>query len=133
VSPAARVKLRFGETFVLALVYLTSASCRDAISLAALARLAARYELVLVCEHRAVADGLIPALRRTLPRHRLATLVVDGEIMRQERELVEQLLEVGTIPLILTVGDLAASRPTSWLWIGADTIMVLPAEVATAA
>jgi hypothetical protein len=118
---------------VLALVYLTSTTGRDPISLAALAKLAARHELVLVCEHRAMSDGLIPALRSALPRHRLATLVVDGEVLREERELVERLLEDGAIPLILTAGDLAASRPTSWLWIGADTIMVLPAEVATAA
>jgi RNA-binding protein YhbY len=118
---------------MLAIVHLTTATPSDPTSLAALVRLATQHELVLICDHRAVTRGLIPAIRRTLPHHRLLAITIDDEVVRQERELVEQLLEEGSIPLILTSGDTATSRPTSWTWVGADVTMTLPPETAAAA
>jgi hypothetical protein len=118
---------------VLAIIHLSRATVCDSISLAALARLARQHELVLICEHRAVADGLIPTLRRALPRYRLIAMAIDGEALHQERELVAQLLDEGSIPLILTTSATATGQPTTWQWIGAETTMALPTEAPAAA
>jgi hypothetical protein len=116
---------------MLALIHLSPTTFEYPAALAALTRLARQHELVLICEQRAVAHGLIATLRRALPRYRLVAMMIDGDGQCQERELVEQLLEEGSIPLILTIAD--HSQPTSWQWLRADTTLVLPPEATAVA
>ena len=116
---------------VLAIVFLDPLTYADPISLRALARLGARDELVLVCDHRMVGTGLLAVLRRTLRRYQLITLIVDGEVSRQERQLVLQILNEGAIPVICTTNTSTRSM-ANWLWLGADTTVSLPAEPAVA-
>jgi hypothetical protein len=116
---------------VLAIVFLDPITYADPISLTALARLGARDELVLVCDHRMVDNGLLAVLRRALQRYQLITLIVDGEASRQERRLVLQILNEGAIPVICTTNTSTGSM-TNWLWLGADTTVSLPTEPAPA-
>jgi hypothetical protein len=114
---------------VLAIVFLDPRTYTDPTSLAALACLGARDELVLVCDHRMIDNGLLAVLRRALRRYQLIALIVDGEASRQERQLVLQILNEGVIPVICTTSTSTGSM-TDWLWLGADTTVSLPAEPA---
>jgi len=90
-----------------------------------LAAVAAVHELVLVCAAD-LAGRVLPVLRAALPRHRVVGLLVSGEVVAHERQLVIDLLDEGTVPLILTDDDPMATGPADWGWLGADTSYVLP-------
>jgi hypothetical protein len=112
---------------MLTMVRLSGRALRDSRSMAALASFGARHELVLVGAQHLTGEGVLPALRRALPRHRLIALMVDGEVVAHERKLVEELLAEGSVPVILTPDDPAA-EPTNWIWLGADATVSLPGE-----
>jgi uncharacterized protein (DUF58 family) len=95
----------------------------------ALARMAANHELILVCDH-GQAPELVGAVRTLLPRHRVVALLIDGTLLNHERELLEELLNVGHLPVVCVVGDPGTARLTEWL--GADAALVLRAESAAA-
>jgi hypothetical protein len=88
----------------------------------ALTQLAASHELVLVCGHDK-APALVGAVRTLLPRHRVVALLVDGALLRHERDLLEEILNVGHLPVICVVGDPSTAQLTEWL--GADAALVL--------
>jgi hypothetical protein len=91
--------------------------------------MAADHELVLVCGYDAL-PGFLGAVRALLPRHRLVALLVDGEPLRHERDLIEEILSVGHVPVVLTTGQPGAAHLSEWL--NADTDLVLtPAAVAS--
>jgi len=93
-----------------------------------LRQLAADHELVLVCG-RAEASGLLGAVRGLLPRHQVVGLLVDGEPLGHERTLIEEILNVGHLPVVLTTGEPGAVRISKWL--NADIGLVLTAEAVT--
>jgi hypothetical protein len=110
---------------VLAIVHLSNEALTDRRSMSTLAAVAAVHEMVLVCAAD-LAGRVLPVLRATLPRHRVIGLVVSGEVVAHERQLVIDLLDEGTVPLILTDDDPAVTRLADWDWLGADTSYVLP-------
>ncbi|MDT5043165.1 MAG: hypothetical protein QOE51_4150 [Actinoplanes sp.] len=73
--------------------------------LAALTTTAARDELVLIGTHRLMADGRLTVLRQALAPRRMVALLIDDDLPRIERALVDDLLNDGIIPVIVTVGD----------------------------
>ncbi|HEV7900197.1 MAG TPA: hypothetical protein VGP31_20385 [Planosporangium sp.] len=97
--------------------------------LATLRVAAAEHELVLVCQHHAVADGLTTRLRKALPRHEIVAISVTS-MSPDERELIEQVLVAGSIPLIVIESDRMAVRLTSWL--DAEITVALDSEARAA-
>jgi len=95
----------------------------------ALAHMAANQELILVCDHEK-APALVGAVRTLLPRHRVVALLIDGNLLSHERDLLEELLNVGHLPVVCVVGDPGTARLTEWL--GADAALVLAAGSAAA-
>jgi hypothetical protein len=84
-------------------------------SRARLAATAAVHELVLVgVHHLTPADG-ISRLRRMLAPRRMVALLVDGDIPAIERALIEELLNDGVIPLLLSGCDPPPAALTCWL------------------
>lgn len=118
---------------MLAIVEMSSAtgSRSNQVALSALAELAARHEVVLICDHGAVINGLLPALRNALPRRQLLALIIDGHARYQECEVIKQALKDGRIPIIVTI-DAAGDQPIDWQWIGADGTLRLAAVPAAA-
>jgi hypothetical protein len=110
---------------VLAIVRLSDEALTDPRSISTLAEVAAVHELVLVCTAQ-LAGYVLAVLRTALPRRRIVGLLVSGEIVAHERQLVTELLDEGTVPLILTSDDPAVTRLADWAWLGADTSYVLP-------
>jgi hypothetical protein len=53
-------------------------------------------------------------------------VAVDGEPSPQEREVVENLLNEGAIPLILTMGAASPNAPWFRRWLHADRWLRLP-------
>jgi hypothetical protein len=90
----------------------------------ALAQMAASQELVLVCDHEK-APALVSAVRTLLPRHRVVALLIDGTLLSHEREVLDDLLNVGHLPVVCVAGDPGTARLTEWL--GADAALVLSA------
>jgi RNA-binding protein YhbY len=99
---------------MIAILNVTMASVADPPSLAALREAAATRPLVLVCDHDAIADGVMAKLRRALPAHRIVALTV-ASMSVDARELIEQVLVAGMIPLIAIQDVRLAVRLTSWL------------------
>jgi hypothetical protein len=89
-----------------------------------LARMAADHELVLVCDYD-TAPRLVCAVRLLLPRHRVIALLVDRGLLYHEHDLLEQILNDGDLPVVLTTGEPTAVQLTAWL--NADTDVVLTA------
>lgn len=83
-------------------------------SLAALRAAAAGQALVLVCQRRAVTDGLTTRLREALPRQRIVAMSLTS-MSTDERDLIEHVLETGTVALVTIHSDLLAVRLTGWL------------------
>ena len=108
---------------MLAIVRLSRQALDDPPSMKTLARMAAEHELVLVCGLDS-ATRLVGALRRPLARYRVVVLLVGGELLRHERDLLNDLLNDGTIPVILTSCEPAAIHLARWL--DADTDLALP-------
>jgi hypothetical protein len=88
----------------------TQSACRER-----LAATAAIHELVLVGVHHLMPLDAITRLRQVLaPRHTIA-LLVDADMPALERALIEQLLNDGVIPLVLTGCDPPPADLTRWL------------------
>jgi|tagenome__1003787_1003787.scaffolds.fasta_scaffold20905726_2 hypothetical protein len=111
---------------MLALVQLSGAALTDPESLTALAELAADHQLVLVCGWCGPRMPVMRRLRDTLPGRRLVAVLVTGDVVAQERRLVEELLAEQTVPLILTVDDPAFAPPANWSWLPAGRVLTLP-------
>lgn len=88
-----------------------------------LTRMAARHELVLVCDHGA-APTLIRTVRTLLPRQRLVAILVDRDLLRHEHDLLEAILNDGHLPVVLTTGTPTAIQLSRWL--NADTDLTFP-------
>ncbi len=93
-------------------------------SLAALRAAAAGQALVLVCQQRAVTDGLTARLREALPRQRIVAISLTS-MSTDERDLIETVLETGTVALVTINSDVLAIRLTGWL--EAEITVTLPA------
>lgn len=110
---------------MLALVNLTPNALADPPSLAALATIAAEHEIVLVYPDASGASRLLPELRDALPHRQLVALLINAPPVAHERRLVEDLLDEGSIPLVITL------EPTEvvaedWAWLAADCVLALP-------
>jgi hypothetical protein len=107
---------------MIAIVRLSDEALTDPRSMSTLAAVAAVHELVLISA-TTLAGHALPRLRAALPRRRIIGLVVAGEAVAHERQLVTELLDEGAVPLILTTDDPALA---DWAWVGADASYVLP-------
>jgi hypothetical protein len=87
--------------------------------------MAAQHELVLVCDHDA-APSFVGAVRALLPRHRVVALLVDAALLRHERDLLDEILNEGSLPVVLTAGQPSAVQVSQWLH--ADTCLVSATE-----
>jgi hypothetical protein len=97
------------------IVQLRHATFTDSTAQASLAVMSATDELVLVGSHHVMPEGRVSRLRRAIaPRH-LVALLVDDHIPAIERALIEDLLNDGAIPVILTSCDPPPAALTSWL------------------
>jgi hypothetical protein len=114
---------------MLAVVRLRAHALDHPPSMRTLARMAAKHELVLVCGHETAAR-LVGALRLTLGQHPVVALLVDGDLMDYERNLLQDLLNNGTIPVILTIRDPAAVQLTGWLDPDSDVALPINARAA---
>jgi hypothetical protein len=113
---------------MLALVNLTPNALTDPASLAALESMAAEHEIVLSYTDTSGAGRLLPQLRGALPHRQLVALLVNGPPVTHERQLVEDLLDEGRIPLVIAVGDEVDTAPGDWSWLAADCVVALPAQ-----
>src|SRR2546429_7632064 len=98
---------------MIAILNVSVASVADQPSLAALREAAATHPLVLVCDRDAIADGVMADLRRALPAHRIVPLTL-AAMSPDARELIEQGLVAGMIPLITVQDVRLAGRRTRW-------------------
>jgi hypothetical protein len=114
---------------LVAIVHLSPDALSDPTSMATLASLAAEEELVLVCVECMVVEGLLRRIRDALPRRQIVALLVYADIQPHERGLIEELLEEGRVPLVLTFDD-PADRLARWLWLEPDHSVALPAQAA---
>lgn len=92
----------------------------------ALRRMAAEHELVLLGGHDA-APGVLRTVRALLPRHRVVALLLDGVPSRHERNLIDELLNVGHLPVLLTTGEPDADEFSRWLM--ADRVTTRPGAI----
>lgn len=83
--------------------------------LAGLVAMAGGHETVLVGAHHTMTDGQLPALREALTPHRLVALLVDDHVPDCERTVIENLLDNGDVPVILSSCDPPPAELTSWL------------------
>ena len=80
-----------------------------------LAATAATHELVLVgVHHHMPVDGMAQ-LRQVLAPRRMVVLLVDGIPPAVEHALIEELLNDGIIPVVLTGCDPPPAAMTNWL------------------
>jgi hypothetical protein len=105
---------------MLVVVDLDGDALVDPGSVARLAELAARFELVLVCPALAVFDSALSRIRAVIPRHQVVGVLVDGEPSPAEREVVDDLLNGGVVPLIMTVGTSTVDAYRLERWLQAD-------------
>jgi hypothetical protein len=84
------------------IVQLHHAAFTDSTALAGLAAMSATDEMVLIGSHHVMPEGRVSRLRQAIaPRH-LVALLVDDHVPAIERALIEDLLNDGAIPVILT-------------------------------
>jgi hypothetical protein len=77
---------------------------------------AAVHELVLVGAHHLLDDGRLAALRQALAPRRMVVLLVDDHMPAVERAVADEILNDGTIPVILTTtGGPPGLALTGWL------------------
>lgn len=88
-----------------------------------LTNMAAHHELVLVGAHD-VAPNLVCAVRALLPRHRVVALLVDRVLTGHEHDLLQEVVNDGHLPMILTTGEPTAVQLSAWL--DADSDLALP-------
>ena len=113
---------------MLAVLAVSQDSLAHPASSRALRTMAAEHELVLVCDYDA-APGLVGAVRALLPRHRVVALLVDAALLRHERDLLDQILNEGSLPVVLTTGQPTAVQVSHWLH--ADTCLLSATETVT--
>ena len=94
---------------------LRPATFTDPRSQAALATMSATHELVLVGARHALPEDGVSQLRRALAPRRMVVLLIDDHLSSTERALVQDLLNDGIIPVVLSRCDSALSDLTSWL------------------
>jgi hypothetical protein len=94
-------------------------------SLRTLAATVADHEVVLVTSYRGAEAGVVSRLTEALPRRQIVALLVDGEVPVHERELIEDLLNEGRIPLLLVMNGPAPAPSMTWL--RANATIALPA------
>lgn len=80
-----------------------------------LAAAAATHELILIGAHHLVPEGRLSQLRLALAPRRMVALLVDDHMPAAERAVIEELLNDGVIPVILTTCEPAPPALTSWL------------------
>ena len=80
-----------------------------------LAATAAIHELVLVGVHKVVPVEGMSRLRRVLAPRRMVVVLVDNGTAAWGRALIEELLNDGVIPVVLTECDPPPAELTSWL------------------
>jgi GNAT superfamily N-acetyltransferase len=86
------------------------------VGLTDLAATAAVHELVLVGVHHILNDGRLALLRLALAPRRLVVLLVDDHLAAVERAVADEILNEGTIPVVLTTtGGLPRLALTGWL------------------
>ena len=90
----------------------------------ALATMAAGHELVLICDYD-TAPGLVRAVRLLLPRHRVVALLVDSGLLCHEHDLLEQILNDGHIPVVLTTGEPTVGQLSAWLHADGDRVLTV--------
>lgn len=73
------------------------------------------HELVLVGTHHLMDGARLAVLRRGLAPHCLVALLIDDHVPAAERAVVDELLNDGTIPVLITRGESAAAGLTCWL------------------
>jgi RecG-like helicase len=111
---------------MLALVHLSPEALADAASLATLTSMAAEHEIVMVATRPVDAGQLVRGLRAALPRRQLVALLVDGSVVNHERRLIEELLDEGSIPLVIGLDHASILAPDEWTWLKPDRTMGLP-------
>jgi hypothetical protein len=82
--------------------------------LAAVTDMAALYELVLIGAHHLMVGGRLAVLRQALAPRRMVALLIDDDLPGIERAMVDDLLNDGVIPVIVTVGETPAGPLMSW-------------------
>ena len=115
---------------MLVIVELSAAALAHRPSVERLVATVAEHEVVIVSTHGAIVDGLVSGLRAVLGSHRLVALLVDDQVQPHEREVIEEVLNEGKLPVLLTTQDPAAPELTGWL--EADRRIALPAGAAPA-
>ena len=96
-----------------------------------LVALAAEHELVLLCREDVISSGAIGHLRTLLPRHQIIVLLVEREVSLSERQLLEEILNDGRLPVIISAhGATDPARSSDWRWLRADMHVVLSGRVA---
>jgi hypothetical protein len=110
------------EPIMVAVLSLSPESLADPSLAQALIELAADEEHVQICAHE-TAPAILGAVRNLLPRHRVVALLVDGSLLSHERDLLEELLDVGHLPVVCVVGDPATAGVTESLGTGAARVL----------
>jgi hypothetical protein len=97
------------------IVHLRWEMFRPQVCLADLTATAAVHELVLVGAHHLLDDGRLAVLRQALAPRRMVVLLVDDHMPAAERAIADEILNDGTIPVILTTGGPPGLTLTAWL------------------
>jgi hypothetical protein len=111
---------------MLTLVHLSTTAVFDPSSMAAVAGLARKHHLVVVCAQHRPGWPVLPALRAALRGRHCVGLVVNGEVGGADRRLVERLLDEGKVVVIITGASSTAAQLVNWLWLPADSVLTLP-------
>jgi hypothetical protein len=109
---------------MLAILHLAGTDLSSPESLNRLKCFAAQHELLLIYTPFARAGAALPAMRYAMPRRRIVALAVFDAVTAQDRQLVGQLLDEGSLPLILT-RDGHITNPQTWRWLEADAFLRL--------
>jgi hypothetical protein len=102
------------EWTMFAMLTVSSESLTHPPSLQKLRRMAADHELVLVCGQDSAAT-LVGVVRTLLPRHRVVAMLIDSELFPHERDLLDEILNDGHLPVICTVGDPNSLGLKQWM------------------
>lgn len=97
------------------LVRLGQETFTDPAARSRLASMAAAEELVLIGTHHVMPHGRVDQLRRMLEPRRMVAVLLDDHMPTTERTLIAELLNDGTIPVILTPCNPPPPALTSWL------------------
>jgi len=97
------------------IVHLSSGTFYSPDGLTDLNSTAAVDELVLVGARHLMDEGRLAVLRQALAPRRMIALLIDDHVPAAERAVVDELLNDGIIPVILTDGDPLVAALTSWL------------------